>query len=203
MKQSVWFMNYEKEVQQLQKNDASKKTVLLIMIPVMLMLFGVMGMAGGASFGQMLPLFGMGVLVLVMAILLSRKAIKGDKAKGVRENLAEILTDDDQVDEFDAQMAKPLFIMKTSAIGEFFVLEDYMGVKTTFGGWPEYCFARRADIVKANRASMKNGQMTGKTYLIDLLDATGNKKLGVSLEGQQRLQEWCDAMTLYAPNTQL
>lgn len=204
MKQSVWFENYEKEVQKLQKNNADKKKILFLIIPIMFILFGVFGMAGGAEFVQVLPLFIVGAVVLLMAILLSKKANTSDKAKDVRQNLAELFKSDEEVDEFDAQMAKPLFVMKTDIIGEFIILEDYIGVKTTFGGWPDYRFAKKMDIQKIRGVSMKSGEkIVGKEFMIDLLDAEGKKKLGVSIEGKQRLQQWQQAMTTYASHIQI
>lgn len=204
MKQSVWFMNYEKEVQELQKKGASGKNILLLLLPMMFILFGVFGLMGGADIMQILPLFLIGALVFVMAALLSRKTKRSDKAKGVRENLAELLTSDAEVDEFDREMAKPLFVMKTNTIGEFIILENYMGVKTTFGGWPDYRFARKSEIVKTKGVSMKSGEkIVGREFMIDMLNAEGKKKFGLSIEGKARLQQWQEAMKTYAPHVQI
>lgn len=201
MKKSQWLDSFEKEINALQNKNASSKNVIFIIIPIMFLLFAGMSIAGGASIGQAMPLIGIGAGLFLLSFVLVKKSSNKDNAKGIRENLMQLLTSDEQVDEFDRQMARPLCVVQVDMNSEVIITEEYIVSRWAFGGMPDCRLARIRDIAGSNMTALRNGgAMGGKTHMIDLLDVHGKKILGISVDGDHRLQALMQVFAKYCPN---
>ena len=210
MKKSEWLENYENRTKELQNKSKFGKKVALILLPILFLGIGGAIMASGSNPEvDMTPyLIGMGVIfvfIFLMALLLSLKSVRQDAAKGERANLAELLTTDEEVEEFDRQMAAaPLCDIQTDSTHHVLFTHDYIVSCFQINGMPHYRFARLRDVAKSDyRAMRSNERVLGRMFLIDLLDAQGKKILGLTVEGTKRMDELEEALKRYCPDIQL
>lgn len=210
MKKSKWLQNYENQTKELQSKSKFGKKVLLILLPILFLGMGAAVMASNNSPEvDMTPyLIGMGVIfvfIFLMALLLSLKSVKQDAAKGERENLTALLTTDEEVEEFDRQMAEtPLCDIQTDSTHHVLFTQDYIVSSFQINGMPHYRFARLRDVARNDYGAMRSDErVLGRMFLIDLLDAQGKKLLGLTVEGTKRMSELEEALKRYCPGIQL
>lgn len=210
MKKSEWLQNYENLTKELQNKSKSGKKVLLILLPILFLGMGAAVMASNNSPEVDLTpyLIGMGVIfvfIFLMALLLSLKTVKQDAAKGERENLAALLLTDEEVTEFDRQMAAaPLCDIQTDSTHHVLFTTDYIVSSFQINGMPHYRFTRCRDVAKNDYGAMhSNERVLGRMFLMDLLDAQGKKILGLTVEGTKRMSELEEALKRYCPGIQL
>lgn len=210
MKKSNWLEKYENEVKGIQEKGKSSKKLVLVIVLVMFIGIFVMAMVNGAEAEvDITPyLIGIGAVALfivLMVAVLAKKSVTKDAAKGARENLEKLLTTEEQVEEFDLEMlSKPLCEFVPDNTSSILFTEHYLAVKFNDMGLPDYRFARLSDIVKNDFAVTKDaGKVLGKLYMVDLLDANGNKLVGISVSGKKKMEEFEGLLTKYCPGIQL
>lgn len=210
MKKSNWLEKYENEVKGIQEKGKSSKKLVLVIVLVMFIGIFVMATVNGAEAEvDITPyLIGIGAVALfivLMVAVLTKKSVTKDAAKGARENLEKLLTTEEQVEEFDLEMlSKPLCEFIPDNTSSILFTEHYLAVKFNDMGLPDYRFARLSDIVKNDFAVMKDaGKVLGKLYMVDLLDANGNKLVGISVSGKKKMEEFEGLLTKYCPGIQL
>lgn len=210
MKKSNWLEKYENEVKGIQeKSKSSKRTLILIFLIMFIGMIVLAKVNGTGSDVDITPyLIGIGGVVLfifLIAMVLAKKSVTKDAAKGARENLEKLLTTEEQVDEFDLEMlSKPLCEFVPDNTSSILFTEHYLAVKFNDMGLPDYRFARLSDIVKNDFAVTKDaGKVLGKLYMVDLLDANGNKLVGISVPGKKKMEEFEGLLTKYCQGIQL
>lgn len=210
MKKSNWLEKYENEVKGIQEKGKSSKKLVLVIVLVMFIGIFVMATVNGAEAEvDITPyLIGIGAVALfivLMVAVLTKKSVTKDAAKGARENLEKLLTTEEQVEEFDLEMlSKPLCEFIPDNTSSILFTEHYLAVKFNDMGLPDYRFARLSDIVKNDFAVTKDaGKVLGKLYMVDLLDANGNKLVGISVPGKKKMEEFEGLLTKYCPGIQL
>lgn len=212
MRKSSWLEKYENEVNGLQQKSKSTKKIMLILLPIMFLVILMAAMMGGQNSDvDMTPyLIGMGAVFLfifLMAVVLSKKSVTRDAAKGVRENLEKLLTTPEQVEEFDLEMlSQPLCEFKADNLNNILFTEHYMVVKFNNLGIQDYRFARLSEVVKNDFAVTRDQNKAyglGKLYMVDLLDANGKKLIGMNVAGKKQMEEFEGLLTKYCPGIQL
>ena len=201
MKNSVWLANFENEVNALKGKRKSNNKLVLIMVPVMFAIFGIIGLINGAKLTSVLPIFGLGAFMLLFVLLICKKNDKKDDAKGVRDNLASLLRSDDEVDEFDNQMAAPIGRLRVGLNNQIIFTKDYLGSAFAFGGMPDYRFARYSDIRGIKYVKTKSSTKIGEiTYLVDFLNIQGKNIFGTTIDGSAAMGEFQAALKQFAPH---
>lgn len=210
MKKSEWLQSYENQTKELQNKSKSGKKVLLILLPILFLGMSAAVMASNNSPEvDMTPyLIGMGVIfvfIFLMALLLSMKSVKQDAAMSERADLAALLTTDEQVEEFDRQMAAaPLCDIQADSTQHILFTQDYIVSRFQINGMPHYHFTRCRDVAKYDYVTAHgNEKVLGRMFIIDLLDSQGRKVMGLHVEGTTRMSELEEALERYCPGIQL
>lgn len=207
---SKWLEKYTQETKVLQQKGAGSKKMILVIVPIVMILLCVIPAAvnGDLSqealigFGAMIVVF---ALVIVMALALSKKRVKEDVPKSLRESLQKMLTTEEQVEEFDRQMmAEPLVALNVCNVQTMLITEDYLVNRNTFGGMPRYAIVRLSDVAYTNFAITGSGtKMMQKEYIVDLLNADKIKIMGFSVEGTRMMDAFEEALKTHCPNVVL
>lgn len=197
---STWLKEYQKKNQKVREKSNGNK----IIIPIMLLL-----MAGGLD-GYLISQGGLndpqqatvikavaiiGGVLLVMSILLITLGKKRKVAGPTTECLDNLLTTEEEVKEFDAQMAQdPVFLVKEDANISFFATKDYLGQKYSALGDETYMFARLRDVASMHvvgriptRGVNRTG-ILGRTYLIEFHDRNGKVLMSGSMGSHSHLE---------------
>lgn len=212
MNKSTWLENYEKEVTAIQKKKSSNK----IVIPIVLLIFaGVIIFStvknGGASGVDVTPYLygtiGIVVVVILFAVLLATKSAKKDLAKGVRENLDRLLTTPEEVAEFDFEVnVTPNCELQLDTTDYIYFTRHYLMYKFNNMSNTDYRFARLSEIAQTNFATARNNKKVhgmGIMYYVDLLDANGEKLMGLDVAGKKKMEEFEEMLTKFCPGIQL
>ena len=192
MRESVWLKKHVDEVQGKRDQSAQKKKLMLILIPMMfgLMFIGVIASAGDAVASEvrtaMIAMFAVFLAVMVMVILLLGKAKKIDATVGTRESVAKLLETDEDVEFFDAEMSqKPVNAVWLTGVSNFFVTNNFIGVKFMYLGDEQYRFAKKADVTKFAYSQTKGV----KEIFFDVLNRDDEKILGSSATSKKQIDE--------------
>lgn len=192
MRESVWLKKHVDEVQGKRDQSAQKKKVMLILIPLMFGLFfiGIIASAGDAVSSEirtaMIVMFGVFLAIMVMVILLLGKAKKIDATVGTRESVAKLLKTDEDVEFFDAEMSqKPVNAVWLTGVSNFFVTNNFIGVKFMYLGDEQYRFAKKADVTKFAYSQTKGV----KEIFFDVLNRDDEKILGSSATSKKQIDE--------------
>ena len=192
MRESVWLKKHVDEVQGKRDQSSQKKKLMLILIPMMfgLMFIGVIASAGDAVSSEvrtaMIAMFAVFLAVMVMVILLLGKAKKIDATVGTRESVAKLLKTDEDVEFFDAEMSqKPVNAVWLTGVSNFFVTNNFIGVKFMYLGDEQYRFAKKADVTKFAYSQTKGV----KEIFFDVLNRDDEKILGSSATSKKQIDE--------------
>ena len=192
MRESVWLKKHVDEVQGKRDQSSQKKKLMLILIPMMfgLMFIGVIASAGDAVASEvrtaMIAMFAVFLAVMVMVILLLGKAKKIDATVGTRESVAKLLKTDEDVEFFDAEMSqKPVNAVWLTGVSNFFVTNNFIGVKFMYLGDEQYRFAKKADVTKFAYSQTKGV----KEIFFDVLNRDDEKILGSSATSKKQIDE--------------
>ena len=192
MRESVWLKKHVDEVQGKRDQSSQKKKLMLILIPMMfgLMFIGVIASAGDAVSSEvrtaMIAMFAVFLAVMVMVILLLGKAKKIDATIGTRESVAKLLKTDEDVEFFDAEMSqKPVNTVWLTGVSNFFVTNNFIGVKFMYLGDEQYRFAKKADVTKFAYSQTKGV----KEIFFDVLNRDDEKILGSSATSKKQIDE--------------
>ena len=192
MRESVWLKKHVDEVQGKRDQSSQKKKLMLILIPMMfgLMFIGVIASAGDAVSSEvrtaMIAMFAVFLAVMVMVILLLGKAKKIDATVGTRESVAKLLKTDEDVEFFDAEMSqKPVNTVWLTGVSNFFVTNNFIGVKFMYLGDEQYRFAKKADVTKFAYSQTKGV----KEIFFDVLNRDDEKILGSSATSKKQIDE--------------
>ena len=192
MRESVWLKKHVDEVQGKRDQSSQKKKLMLILIPMMfgLMFIGVIASAGDAVSSEirtaMIVMFGVFLAIMVMVILLLGKAKKIDATVGTRESVAKLLKTDEDVEFFDAEMSqKTVNAVWLTGVSNFFVTNNFIGVKFMYLGDEQYRFAKKADVTKFAYSQTKGV----KEIFFDVLNRDDEKILGSSATSKKQIDE--------------
>ena len=192
MRESVWLKKHVDEVQGKRDQSSQKKKLMLILIPMMfgLMFIGIIASAGDAVSSEirtaMIVMFGVFLAIMVMVILLLGKAKKIDATVGTRESVAKLLKTDEDVEFFDAEMSqKPVNAVWLTGVSNFFVTNNFIGVKFMYLGDEQYRFAKKADVTKFAYSQTKGV----KEIFFDVLNRDDEKILGSSATSKKQIDE--------------
>lgn len=207
---SKWLERYTQETKELQQKGAGSKKMILVIVPIVMMLLCIIPAAVNGnlsneamiSFGAMIAVF---ALVIVMVLMLSKKRVKEDVAKSLRESLQKMLTTEEQVKEFDRQMmAEPLIALNVCNVQTMLITEDYLVQRNTFGGMPRYAIVKLSDVVYTKFVTTGSStKMMQKEYIVDLLNADEIKIMGFSVEGTKKMEAFEEALKAHCPNVVL
>lgn len=148
---------------------------------------------------------GMGVFLILMALLTLSKSKKNVGLPKLEKQLAELLTTPELVEEFDNEMLNaPLHRMSGEpgiSFTEHYLVDVFgnLGVKT-------YSFTRLEKIAMTKVSAMRDPSSIGrlsKIYDVDLCDANGKKLTGVTIHKRANMEEFDDALMRYCPGIQL
>lgn len=215
MEQSIWLQKHSEQVNELLKKDGgNKKKGFLIAAAIFAVLAIIVFINNSSDMRNALIscgiILGMMVFVLLIMLLATAKRSKMDPTKDLRQNLSQLLTTPEAVQEFDLEMsAAPLldFDCGGSNSDHLIITEHYVGVRfTKIVGFPDYRFARRADIAATNFAVTKDESKVmglGKLYMVDLLNKNGQVVLGCSIHGKDLMDRFEAALQQFCPGIQL
>ena len=208
---SIWLKQHtEKVTNLLQKDAKSKQKAAKIVAIIFIALIGVVFVVGAQNpdydaSSSAAILAAMALLPIMCVLVASKKGPKRDMTKGLRENLATLLTTPEQVAEFDDEMTRePLcdFDGGSTQYGHVFFTEHYVGITCSNFNFPDYRFARRGDIWKMQYVTMDDETTAfgrGKLYLLDLISPDGKKVLGISIHGEKRMEQFEEILKQYCP----
>ena len=206
---STWYTQFEQEMKtsqkQYQKHTNQKKVLIPCVVGGMFLVFILMAVFNNPNIdnSQLMPFvylaIGMAVLIILCFLLAKKKGSK-DWTKGVRENLESILTTPELVTLFDREMAvAPLFNLTLDSSNSVMFTEHFIFRKVTTVESTDYRFAKLSDIAANNFAITEGAQKFSKLYLVDLLDASNKKVLGLSVPGREKMDELEAALTRFCP----
>lgn len=206
MKQSKWLMDYERQVKELQEKSKSGKNAGIIVVFIMFAVMLAIGLSSGSSgeFKTYLPFIAVPLVIIILLFaILGKKSASKDVAAGVRKQLAELLTTDELVEEFDRQMAEPVYTFRISDVpfDELIVTDTYLVKKFDDMGMVRYSIVKLSDIRSEKHAASINstGRVKHKSYFVDLLNVEGRKIMGFTVEGDKKLEEFFDIIERICP----
>lgn len=212
---SIWLKQHtEKLTNLLQKDAKNKQKAAKIVAFIFLVLVGVVFVVGARNpeydaSSSATILAAIALLPIMCMLVASKKSPKRDLAKGLRENLATLLTTPEQVAEFDDEMTRePLcdFDGGSTQYGHVFFTDHYVGITASNFNFPDYRFARREDIWKMQYVIMDDETTAfgrGKLYLVDLISPNGKKLLGISIHGKKRMEQFEEIVKQYCPDIEI
>ena len=199
MKESIWFQEFEKEVQEKRKKGNYGKRNGSFILPLMavLIVLDVLALVrhGGISSPQgKYYLCVTVVAVLGFAIILLGRSKRVDAIKGTGENVRALFKSDDEVDRFDEQMqSSPL--MSEQMFTEYnitvFLTTDYVGMKFLLLDEVQYRFAHRNDIavLEISKASRGIAGSQGTSYFFNVKNAKNKLLMGGYTEKYERIEK--------------
>lgn len=189
---SSWLKSYAERVNKARgKSNGNKWIIPVIMTIIMGGLIGLMIANGGLDDPERLSTIKLlGVIAGVMLLLSVILIAKGKKKKAslrTEDNLNELLTSKEEVAAFDAQMSsEPVFKVENSSNDCYFATKDYFGRKFSDMGDETYEFIHIRDIASIHYRGMK-GSGIGRSYFMDLRDASGNVLMNGMVANRSRL----------------
>lgn len=207
---SKWFANYEEELKQAKEKGKSGKKVIPVILTVIFagMIFMVMNSVPEQNrMSALVPMAIIYVVLMAVVITLSKKANNADDAKYVRETLEKYLTTPELTAEFDSEMmAAPRATLEAGLACRLIFTEHYLCKETVFGGLKNYNIAKLSEIKANNYATAKSGTSASplqRDYIIDLLDASGKKVFGVTVEGKKKTEAFYELLAQNCPGIRL
>lgn len=203
---SKWFTEYEETLKQAKEQGQKNKKVIPVILTVIFagMILMFMNSVPAQNRGSALvPLVTIYVVLMVLVVVLSKKSAKSDDARYVRETLEKYLTTDELAQEFDREMmSAPAAVLEAGPACKLMFTEHYLYKETVFGGVKNYSFVRLSDIKSNNYATAKSATSASplqRDYIIDLLDASGKKVFGVTVEGTKKTEMFYELLTKACP----
>lgn len=190
---SVWLKEYTARVSSRKESSNSKKIIMPIMLLIMaggleaFLIFGKDGLNDPQLQG---PIKIVGIVAGVMLILTTFLIALGKKknvTSCTSENLDELLTTEELVREFDAQMKEPpVFKVVNDANSYFFGTRTYLGQRFPALGNETYTFVRFSDIASLHYVTLKENGFV-KDILVDIRDRNGKILMNGHVENKKDL----------------
>ena len=196
MKKPIWLVSYESTLRARKEREKAWDTATIFIV---LMLFGSIGVfflrTGRVDLMPYLGWAG-GILGLssFLAMMLSPQREPEDEAKTVKENLARLLTTEEEIEEFDHQMlAEPKYGIEVSGGSSVEITDKYLVSRYEFCGKLSYRIAKLSEIAGSRLVATKSdAKETEQKFVIDLLNADGERLMAVWVDGvsaMERLEE--------------
>ena len=200
---SEWLKEYTKRVKKAKANSNGNKKIIPIIIFLMaagldaFLIFGKDGLNDPQLQG---PVKGIAIgagIMLVLSILLIALGKKKDVTIRTTSNLDELLTSEEAVKDFDAQMkAAPVFMVERDANACFFATKDYLVNKFPDLGNESYSFVRLCDVAELHYCGLKHkGKLKCFGFAIDIRDRSGNVVMHGFLDSMKQVNALCDGIS--------
>ncbi len=210
MKKPIWLKSYESTLRVRQERKKSRDTAVLLLMPVLFTVIGVVIiLLNRNSKVDLMPYLGWvgGILGLssFAALAFSPHGIPEDEAKPVKENLARLITTEEEMAEFDRQMAGlpncSIAVNSESSVG---ITDSYVVSRYEFCGKLSYRIAKISDIAGSRLVGPGNhAQGAEQRYVVDLLNADGERLMAIWVDGASRMEQLEKALAKSCPGLAL
>lgn len=208
---SQWLRRHTESIQG-KGNNTNKK--FLIILPIIFLLLACIVFATSKQNPDFDAKISVIIIIIPFAIIVPIILLAGKKSSDIagplRENLEALLTTPELVSEFDYEMScEPLCILKYNPSNSkeyIFFTEHYIGLSFLLNNIQDYRFARLSDIAEMKFSITRDETKVmglGKLYFVDLIGSNGEKCLGLSIHGKDRMNEFEETLEKYCPGIKL
>lgn len=206
MEELRWLRSYESTLKVRQEQEKTRETITLLMIPVLFVVTGVVILSLGRT--DLMPYLGWigGILGVssFIAMTLSPQSVPEDEAKPVKENLKRLLITED-AEELDRQLSSlPNCSIEVSGGSSVGITDNYVVSRYMFCGKLSYRIAKLSEIAGSRLVAAKSGaEEAGQRYVVDLLNADGDRLMAIWVNGASKMKELEEALAKACPGLAL